>query len=68
MGLYHLTNTGYCSRYEWTGLILKQLGIKKFIRPVTMESFNLPSKRPGFLAINNEKISKELDVDIPAWK
>ena len=67
-GLYHLTNGGYCSRYEWARMILKRLGIKKFIRPALMESFNLPAKRPGFSAMSNEKISKALDVKIPEWE
>jgi dTDP-4-dehydrorhamnose reductase len=67
-GLYHLTNTGYCSRYEWAAFVLKRLGIKKFIRPVSMESFNLPARRPGFSAMSNKRISKELDVEIPSWE
>lgn len=67
-GLYHLTNSGYCSRYEWANLILKQLGIMKFLRPAAMESFNLPARRPEFSAMSNEKISKELNAKIPAWE
>lgn len=67
-GLYHLTNTGYCSRYEWASLIFKRLGTRKFIRPTTMESFGLPAKRPGFSAMSNEKILKELDVEILEWE
>jgi len=67
-GLYHLTNSGYCSRYEWARLILKHQGIKKFIRPVSMESFNLPAKRPTFSAMSNEKIAHVLGVAIPTWE
>lgn len=67
-GLYHLTNTGYCSRYEWASLILKRLGIRKFIRPVTMGSFDLPAERPGFSAMSNQRIMKDLGVEIPDWE
>lgn len=67
-GLYHLTNTGYCSRYGWASLVFQRLGIKKFIRPVTMESFNLPARRPGFSAMSNKKISEELGIEIPRWE
>lgn len=66
-GLYHLTNTGYCSRYEWAKQIFKCLGIEKFIRPVLMDSFELPAKRPGFSAMSNLKLSKKLGIEIPAW-
>lgn len=67
-GVYHLTNSGFCSRYEWANLILKNLGINKFIRPVSMDIFNLPAKRPKFSAMSNIGISKLLDVDIPTWE
>jgi dTDP-4-dehydrorhamnose reductase len=67
-GLYHLTNSGYCSRYEWAKLIFRRCGIRNFIRPVTMESFDLPAKRPGFSAMSNEKILNELDIKILKWE
>lgn len=67
-GLYHLTNSGFCSRYEWANLVLRTLGIKKFIRPVSMDAFNLPAKRPGFSAMSNERLSGLLGVDIPRWE
>ncbi|HWR73038.1 MAG TPA: dTDP-4-dehydrorhamnose reductase [Nitrospirota bacterium] len=67
-GLYHLTNSGFCSRYEWARFIAGQLGIHKFIRPVSMESFNLPAKRPKFSAMNNAKLSGVLNISIPAWE
>ncbi|MBI4689728.1 MAG: dTDP-4-dehydrorhamnose reductase [Nitrospirae bacterium] len=67
-GLYHLTNSGFCSRYEWARLILNGLGIDKFIRPVSMDTFDLPAKRPRFSAMSNEKICELLDIDIPLWE
>jgi len=67
-GLYHLTNTGFCSRYEWATFITKQLGIQKFIRPVSMDIFDLPAKRPKFSAMSNARLSAVLKVDIPSWE
>ena len=67
-GQYHLTNSGYCSRYEWTKVALGAMGIKKFIRPVSMDVFNLPAKRPKFSAMTNGKISALLNVSIPTWE
>ncbi len=67
-GRYHLTNSGFCSRYEWARMILGSLGIKKFIRPVSMDAFNLPAKRPKFSAMSSRAISGILNVDIPAWE
>jgi dTDP-4-dehydrorhamnose reductase len=67
-GRYHLTNSGYCSRYEWARLILASLGIRKFIRPVVMDTFKLPARRPKFSAMSNDKISSLLNEPIPAWE
>jgi len=67
-GQYHLTNSGFCSRYEWAKLILNNLGITKFVRPVTMDSFNLPAMRPKFSAMSNGKLSSLLNTRIPTWE
>jgi len=68
MGTYHLTNSGYCSRYEWAKKILQTLGIRKFIRPVPMDFFKLPAKRPGFSAMSNASLAGVLNIPIPAWE
>lgn len=67
-GRYHLTNSGYCSRYEWAKLALSRMGIRKFIRPVSMDSFNLPAKRPKFSAMSNSRITSILNIPIPSWE
>ena len=67
-GLYHLTNSGYCSRYEWAKHILAELGINKFIRPVSMDSFDLPARRPRFSAMSNDQICRRLTIRIPTWQ
>lgn len=67
-GLYHLTNSGYTSRYEWALFILRNLGIKKKIHPVPSSVFNLPAKRPAFSAMSNERISRLLSLSIPTWQ
>ena len=67
-GLYHLTNTGYASRYEWAKLFFKLKGINKFIHGVSSSNFNLPAQRPKFSAMSNEKISKILNIQIPTWE
>jgi len=67
-GRFHLTNSGYCSRYEWARLTLDLLGVHKFIRPVSMDTFDLPAKRPKFSAMSNTSLKTLLNVDIPAWQ
>ncbi len=67
-GLYHLTNSGFTSRFEWARAVFEILGVDKFVRPVHSSIFSLPAKRPLFSPMSNEKISKELSVSIPHWR
>jgi len=67
-GLYHLTNSGYCSRFELAKFVFKTLGIKKFIYPVPSDIFDLPAERPKFSAMDNTLISSILRVEIPNWE
>lgn len=68
VGRYHLTNSGFCSRYEWAKEILRCLGNSKFIRPVSMDAFKLPASRPKFSAMSNSALAQVLDIEIPTWQ
>ena len=66
-GLYHLTNSGYVSRYGFALKIKEILKLKNSIVPVNSEIFNLKAKRPEFSAMNNYLIKKTLNKEIPEW-
>lgn len=67
-GLYHLTNSGYASRYEWALALKKELGLRVNVIPAKSEEFQLPARRPKFSAMSNEKISELLDITIRPWR
>jgi len=67
-GLYHLTNSGYASRYECARYYIGQMGMDNLVLPVTSDHFPSPAKRPYFSAMSNRKLSRELNVDIPDWQ
>lgn len=67
-GVYHMTNSGYASRYEVARYFIERLGRDNLIFPVNSDYFPSPAKRPYFSAMSNLKLSKNLDVNIPDWK
>jgi dTDP-4-dehydrorhamnose reductase len=67
-GLYHLTNGGFASRYEWGKHVLQQLGKTTPVVPVPMSSFPSTVQRPLFTAMSNRSLELALDVTIPDWK
>ncbi len=67
-GIYHLVNSGYCSRYEWANEINKILQLNVKIEPAKIQDFNLPAKRPEFSAMTNLQIAKLINSEIPEWE
>lgn len=67
-GLYHLTSSGYASRYELAKYFLKAAGLDVLAVPVPLASFQPRVPRPVFSAMSNRKISGELGIRIPEWQ
>jgi dTDP-4-dehydrorhamnose reductase len=72
-GLYHLTDGGFCSRYEWAKTILTvsnntQESQTKSVIPVNSNYFTTTAKRPRFSAQNCNKLYKGFFLIITNWK
>jgi len=67
-GLFHLTNTGYASRYELAKCFINKMGAENIIVPVSIDNFRTKAKRPIFSAMSNLKITKTLAISIPKWE
>jgi len=67
-GLYHLVNSGYCSRYELAKYFVQKMGLPNLVLPVPINTFGIKTPRPLFSAMSNEKISKQLNISIPKWE
>ena len=67
-GVYHLTNSGYASRYEMARYFFKCIGKDITIIPVGSETFPSPVTRPFFSVMSNERLTKDLGRSIPTWE
>jgi dTDP-4-dehydrorhamnose reductase len=67
-GLYHLTCTGYCSRYDFAKTYFNEINKEQIIYPCTSKDIFSFAKRPNFSALSNEKISNVLQIKLPNWK
>ena len=67
-GIYHATNEGFCSFYEFANEIVRQAGKTLEITPITTAVYNSPAKRP----LNSRLSKKSLDEAgfeyLPAWQ
>ncbi|MCL4377872.1 MAG: NAD(P)-dependent oxidoreductase, partial [Actinobacteria bacterium] len=52
-GLYHMTNTGSCSWFDFANEIFRLSGLSPNISPVTSEEFGARAKRPAYSVLDN---------------
>lgn len=58
-GVYHLTNSGSCSWYEFSKEIFRLANKNVKVIPVTTEEFPRPAPRPKYSVLNNAKWIKQ---------
>ena len=68
-GVYHFTNEGVCSWYDFTIAIHELAGIKKCqVRPILSEEYQYKTPRPHYSVLDKSKFKKTFGVEIPHWK
>ena len=67
-GLYHMTNTGSCSWFEFACEIFKLMDINVDVTPVSSEEFGAKAIRPGYSVLDNANL-KDIGIsDLKHWK
>ncbi|NOZ47875.1 MAG: dTDP-4-dehydrorhamnose reductase [Chlorobi bacterium] len=66
-GVYHYSNEGVCSWYDFANEIFKQKNIKCDVIPVLSNAFPTKAKRPAYSVLSKEKIKKAYNIKIPHW-
>ncbi len=67
-GIYHLTNAGHCSRYDYAREILELSGRGYIpVEPITLADFARPSTPPPFAALANTAAAA-LGITLRPWE
>jgi len=53
-GLYHLTNAGHCSWYEFARTIFELAGVKADLSPTTSREYGSKARRPAYSVLESE--------------
>lgn len=67
-GVYHMTNTGSCSWYEFTCEIFRLMKLNIKIVPITTEQFEAKARRPRYSVLDNFNLRKIGLTDLKNWK
>ena len=67
-GVYHFSNEGVCSWYDFTKVIAEYAGHTECdIQPCHSDEFPSPVKRPAYSVLDKTKIKKTFGVKVPYW-
>lgn len=67
-GIYHYSNEGVCSWYDFTKMIAEYSGQTGCdIQPCHSDEFPSPVKRPAYSVLDKTKIKETFGVKVPYW-
>ena len=67
-GIYHYSNEGKISWFEFAQEIKKLTKSKTIVKPILTAEYPTPAKRPKFSLLNKEKIRSVFHIQIVEWK
>lgn len=67
-GIYHATNEGLCSWYEFACEIFKQAGLDVEVTPVDSSAFPAKAKRPSNSRMSKAELDKNGFNRLPSWQ
>lgn len=67
-GLYHYSNEGQASWFEFAREIFKQAGLPGDVEPIGSEAFPTPARRPAYSVLSKEKFRSATGLSVPGWK
>ncbi len=68
-GIYHFSNEGVCSWYDFTKTIHRMAGIATCrVKPLHTEEYPTPARRPHYSVLDKSKIKSTYGVEVPYWE
>lgn len=66
-GLYHITNRGACSWYEFARRIFELTGMRADLSPTTSQEYQTAARRPAYSVLRNYHLEQLGQDDLPTW-
>ena len=66
--VYHYSNEGKCSWYDFTKEIVNISGLKCNIKPINTKDYPAQAERPKYVVMSKKKIIQEFDLKINFWQ
>jgi len=66
--LYHYSNEGVSSWYDFAKIIFELSNTNCTVSPIEMKDYPTPAKRPHYSVLNKTKIKQAFNINIPYWQ
>jgi dTDP-4-dehydrorhamnose reductase len=66
--IYHFSNEGVCSWYDFAKAIFELKGLTCQVNPIGTKDYPTPAKRPHYSVMDKTKIKQAFGITIPYWK
>mgnify|MGYP000438577917 FL=1 len=66
--IYHYSNEGVCSWYDFAAAIFEMAAIQCNLTPIETKDYPTPAQRPHYSLLNKAKIKQDYALDIPYWR
>lgn len=67
-GIYHFTNEGVCSWYDFARKIMELSGLNCKVNPIPSSAYPTKATRPFYSVLDKSKIKEIFNVEIPHWE
>lgn len=67
-GIYHFSNEGYCSWYDFASEIVNLAKVDCKINAIETKDYPSLAKRPSYSVLSKEKVKKDFNIKISDWK
>ena len=67
-GIFHFSNEGVASWYDFAVAIRDIAGLKTKILPIETSQYPTPAIRPQYSVLNKKKVKQTFQIEIPYWR
>ena len=67
-GIYHFSNEGVCSWYDFAHEIMDIQNLKCKVNPIPTSEYPTPATRPHYSVLDKSKIKQVFNIQINHWK
>jgi dTDP-4-dehydrorhamnose reductase len=67
-GIYHYTNEGVCTWYDFAKKIFQFSGLTCEVKPLRTEEYPTRATRPAYSVLDKTKIRETYKINIPSWE